>query len=171
MTDEGKPTPVGKKTSPLTAAGIAIGGMLGVTMGTLFVAPRVMANRAPAAVEQRAEPVGAPRSGGFGSGGERSGEFVELGNILVNPAGSRGLRFLMATITLEVLGGGSDGVQHLRRRDAQLRDLIIGVLEAYTLEDLTGVGARDSAKHDIAAAVDSVFGIPVEIFMPQFVIN
>lgn len=178
MADESAETPVAaKKKSSLPAIGIVVGGMLGVTVAMLLVAPRVVANRAanPAASASSGghEPSGGG-GGGHGGGGGRgggSGEYVELGNLLVNPAGSRGLRFLMASISLEVLGNNNKAVDDLRQREAQVRDLIIGVLEQYTLDDLTGPGARDSAKHQISAVVDSVFGFDVAVFMPQFVIN
>jgi len=174
MADETEATPTPeKKKSGIPAVGIAIGGMAGVTVAMLFVSPMVVANRTatPPAQDrtEASESHAAPR-GGEGHGGS-GGATGELGNLLVNPAGSRGLRFLMASVTLEVLGDNSRAVGDLRRRDAQLRDLVIGVLETYTLDDLTGPGARDTAKQHISVAVDSTFGVHVEVYMPQFVIN
>jgi len=173
-----------KKKSPMPMIGIALAGMLGVTVATMVVAPKVVASRAAAAVEAATSDRGAAREtsaedeahedgggGGHGGGGAPSGDFVELGNLLVNPAGSQGLRFLMASVTFEVLGESKDAVGRLRAREAQLRDMVIGVLEQYDLERLSSPGARDSVKLELAAAVDSVFRIPVGVFMPQFVIN
>ena len=169
-----------KKKSVMPTIAIALSGMLGVTVATVFVAPRVVASRPVPVISPSsggehaaAEPSGgghsAQSSGGHGGGGEsETGEFVELGNILVNPAGSNGLRFLMVSVTFEVQGGRKAAVDELRQRDAQLRDV---VLEQYSLERLTAPGARDTIKVKLGTAVEDVFNTPVRVFMPQFVIN
>ena len=181
MSDTEATQATANKKSPMLAVAIALAGMLGVTVATMFVAPKVVASRVAASVEAAAgnHDAGGDAGGHGGGGGNAghggraapSGEFVELGNLLVNPAGSQGLRFLMASVTFEVLGKGGDTVDELRAREAQLRDIVIGVLEQYDLERLSSPGARDSVKVQLAAAVDSVFHIPVGVFMPQFVIN
>ncbi len=172
-----------KKKSPMPMVAAALAGMLGVTVATTVVAPKVVASRAAAAIDAATSTHGAAdaaadddghggnEAAGPSGGGAPSGEFVELGNLLVNPAGSQGLRFLMASVTFEVLGEGGDAVDRLRAREAQLRDMVIGVLEQYDLARLSSPGARDNVKRQLAAAVDSVFHIPVGVFMPQFVIN
>ena len=161
-----------KKRSPLVPIVVAVSAIAGVLAATLVAAPKIIATRStPVASEPGEEDSGGHgRSSGSG-GGQRAagGDFVELGNILVNPAGSQGLRFVMASVTFEVFDQRK--LDELRGRDAQLRDLVIATLERYTMERLTAPGARDAVKRELAHVVDSVFATRVEVFLPQFVIN
>jgi flagellar basal body-associated protein FliL len=164
--------PVVKKRSPVVPIIVAVSAIAGVLAATLFAAPRIIASRAPT-VEDQTEGSGehgtSRASGGHGAAGGEGGEFVELGNILVNPAGSQGLRFVMASVTFEVFD--QKKLDDMRRRDAQLRDIVIATLERYTMERLTSPGARDAVKRELAQVVDSIFGTNVDVYMPQFVIN
>ncbi len=85
----------------LTFAGALVGGLL----ATFVVAPRIIARQAPAAAHGDSTVAGGEGSGSAGEtpadgkGGEGAGsekKMVELSNIIVNPAGSQGTRFLMA---------------------------------------------------------------------------
>ncbi|HXE56390.1 MAG TPA: flagellar basal body-associated FliL family protein, partial [Gemmatimonadales bacterium] len=106
--------------------------------------------------------------------GERQGEpgarLVMLDNIIVNPAGSRGTRFLMASVALEV--ADEELQRRLAEQDVQLRDAVTSLLERQTMESLTLPGARDSLKRHIAAAVAPFVGDRrLRVYLPQFVIQ
>jgi len=96
---------------------------------------------------------------------------VPIENVVVNPAGSQGTRFLMASVVLEV--GDAETEREIKLREAQVRDLIGSVMEVRTLERLTMPGARDSLKDAIRTALGGLLGRDaiVAIYLPQFVIQ
>src|SRR5690606_3888120 len=57
--------------------------------------------------------------------------------LVVNPAGSDGLRFLMATMVVEVDAPGT--VDQLQRRDAEVREAILRTLGSKTVPELADV--------------------------------
>jgi flagellar FliL protein len=92
-------------------------------------------------------------------------------NLIVNPSGSQGTRFLMATVALEVPNERTEG--RLREHEVEVRDAVTTALESQTLEMLTQPGARDTLKRRIATAVGPFAGGAkrVKVFLPQFVIQ
>lgn len=156
-----------------TLGGVLLGGLI----GGLVVAPRIIA-RQDAAVASDSTKVGVGTTGeasgeGKGGAGEAGGEkkLVNLANIIVNPAGSQGSRFLMTSVAISV---GSDEAQKvLSDRQVELRDRITTILETQTMAQLTMPGERDSLKLKIAAMAQAIVGpkVPLKVFLPQFVIQ
>jgi flagellar FliL protein len=92
-------------------------------------------------------------------------------NIIVNPAGCEGTRFLMASVAFELPDEKVEA--RLRDHDFMVRDAVIGVLENQPLEALTRAGARDSLKRQLAEAILPLAGrhLRLRVFLPQFVIQ
>ena len=92
-------------------------------------------------------------------------------NLVLNPAGSNGTRFLMVTATFELKDAGAD--QRMKDREAEVRDRILSLLSKKTVEELTDVNAREPIKKEVLEAVSPVFskGDVVKVFFPQFVIQ
>jgi flagellar protein FliL len=167
---EGAAPATGKKTKVIAALAV-LGGVLGGIAGGLVLAPRVIAGLHPAATRE-------PTAGsavGVGAGGESEGggarKMVELSNIIVNPAGSQGTRFLMTSVAISVT---TDEAQKLlSERQVELRDRITSILETQTMAQLTAPGARDTLKVRIAGEVSGIVGpkVPLKVFLPQFVIQ
>ncbi len=173
-TQEPSPDDEPKRKFPMLAIVVVVSGILGVTSGLALVAPRVLASRTAAQTEADA-PADGDHGGEKGasqhapSAGE-PGTMMELGNILVNPAGSQGLRFLMVAVAFEV--ANNDLRDLLHRREAHVRDIVISVLEDQTLAALSSPGARDTVKARLAEAIRPLVGnTPVTVYVPQFVIN
>jgi flagellar FliL protein len=165
--------PAGARKKGLVPILIASGAVLGGLVASLVVAPRIIARMdAKAAPDSTAARAGDGQSGGEGehaAGGET--KMVELENIIVNPAGSQGTRFLMTTVVVSV---PNDLIQkQLAERKVELRDQITTILESQTMNQLTTPGARDSVKARVGAAVAAILGpkVHVRIFIPQFVIQ
>jgi flagellar FliL protein len=98
------------------------------------------------------------------------GAFFELQNIVVNPAGSDGMRFLMVSVAVEVPAQAL--AERLREHQVRVRDVVVSVLERQTLESLTQPGARDRVKVDLADAIAPfVEGKRPTVYLPQFVIQ
>ncbi len=168
----------GRKTGllvALTLGGVVLGGLV----GGWVVAPRLLGSGPPAVAGSDTAGAGhdaasgAEAGEGAGEHGEGGAEnrFVELNNIIVNPAGSQGTRFLMISVALSV--PGAEAQQRLQAGEIQLRDRITAILERMTLAQLTATGVRDTLKGRIAAAASEFMGprVPVVVFLPQFVIQ
>lgn len=166
---EAAPAP-GKKTGLLI--GLTLGGaVLGGALAFFVVAPRIIARQQPAAVaDSAAGEHGGEAEASHGEGGEPA-KLVQLENIIVNPAGSQGTRFLMASVAFAV--ADEAGQKKLDDSKVELRDKVTSVLEAMTMSQLTGPGARDTVKSRIGAMASQMVGskIPVKVFLPQFVIQ
>ncbi len=159
----------GKKTGLLI--GMTLGGaVLGGLLAAFVVAPRIIARQTPAVADSVAEGEGA--KGGHGKEGEgEPAKMVELENIIVNPAGSQGNRFLMTSVAFAV--ADEQHQKTLEEGKVELRDKVTGVLESMTLAQLTAPGARDTLKLRITAVVADMIGpkAEVKVFLPQFVIQ
>jgi flagellar FliL protein len=159
----------------LALAGAALGG----GVGSFVLAPKLAAKMIPAAAVAKA---GAERADSAADstadgeekgkdGKEAAGKIFKLENLIVNPAGSEGTRFLMTTVAFETQGEELDA--KLREHEIEVRDRVITILEGKSLEALTQAGARDSLKRELGAAVTPVLGPKArfKVFLPQFVIQ
>lgn len=92
-------------------------------------------------------------------------------DMIVNPAGTNGLRFLLTTIGLEVTSEAT--VQELTRRTVQVHDDIINILTSKTLPELDDVSARDSLKVEIKRSVntDLTTGEVLNVYFSKFIIQ
>ena len=92
-------------------------------------------------------------------------------NLVLNPAGSGGTRFLMVTATFELKDGGIE--QQMKDHDAEVRDHILALLGKKTVEELSDITLRDGMKKEVLASVASLFpkdGVR-KVFFAQFVIQ
>ncbi len=149
-------------------AALAAGG----AAGAFLIGPRLVPARPKAAAKPAADGVAAAAAGEEhgGKDGAKRGMY-KIENLIVNPAGSQGTRFLMATVAFDV--PDEKLAAALKERDVQLRDAVISALESDTMDELTRAGARDSVKAQVARAVKPVTrDIPsMRIYLPQFVIQ
>jgi flagellar FliL protein len=92
-------------------------------------------------------------------------------NLVLNPAGSGGTRFLMVTATFELKDSGAE--QLMKDHEPEIRDLILSLLGQKTVDELTEPGMRDQIKKEVLDVVSPLFpkGSLVKVFFPQFVIQ
>ena len=159
------PTPsAGGRKTLMLVLGVAVIGGLGAGA---VVGPRFVSSPAPDAAA--AEHDSAPGPAHDEEPAEE-GLMFELDNIIVNPAGSNGLRFLMASVVIQLPDRRS--VEHLRAREVQVRDAVVTVLGRQTLDMLTAPGARDSVRSRLSAAIAPMVGrTQLRVYLPQFVIQ
>lgn len=132
----------------------------GAALGVTLVGPRFATGPTAAAA---ARPAPARE--------EQPSKIYRIDNLIVNPAGTAGTRFLMAAVAIE---SGEETDKVLREREVQVRDAVTATLEAQTLDVLTQPGARDSLKVALSAAVRGVLGQPaaeLRVYLPQLVIQ
>ena len=84
------------------------------------------------------------------------GEVYLVPDILVNPTGTGGTRYLSATLGLEVALPETAAV--LRERDVQVRDVLISILSARSVEQLTDFQAREQMRREIKARLNQMLG-------------
>jgi flagellar FliL protein len=159
------------RSSPVLVIGVAAGALVaGAVLGLLLVGPQVVAARggAPAHAEESKEKDG--HGGGHGGESEKA-DFYHLENIIVNPAGSQGTRFLMASVAIALPSSRVEA--RFKEREVMLRDVVISTLERQTMEMLSRPGARDSVRDELVRKLQPLSGetAPLQIFLPQFVLQ
>lgn len=139
---------------------LAIAGLAAGSAAGLFgIAPLLAKRKAPVAAEHKTD------------GKLEAAVTHSIENLVLNPAGSGGTRFLMVTATFEVRDGAVE--QQMKDHDAEVRDHILAMLGKKTVEELSDITLRESMKKEVLASVASLFpkdGIR-KVFFAQFVIQ
>lgn len=168
----------------MVAVGLAVGGGTGAALLGPMVAKKM--GKAPPAAEatkggegEKAAAEGehaAPAEGEKAAEGGKEGAGAEapvlmLDNLVLNPANSGGSRFLLLTVALEV--SSATTMEEFKKRDAELRDIILTALGTKSVEQLTDISLREKFKTEISAAVESRFGKKTvkRLYFPQFVVQ
>jgi flagellar FliL protein len=164
----------GKRLVPLAL--LAVGLLVGTTAGAVVAGPLLGGGEAQAA---------APEDGGAGSaadGAEESGagddataepagKYV-VEDLVLNPAGTGGTRFLMASVAFRL--GSAEAEARLEGRDEEVRDVILGVLGNKTVEELVRPdSARAALKAELRDSVAGLFpkGTVQRVYLPKFVVQ
>lgn len=195
---ESKEGKAGADAAPAAAAagpalpvliGVIVGALaVGGALGALLIGPPLVQARQKSALASRiAEAEAGPhakkhgkdkkkaaKDGEHGGGEAGKSPVYRIDNVIVNPAGSMGQRFLMCSVAVEL--EDDHLVEMLRTRDIEVRDVIISTLESNSLAQLTQPGARDTLRHRLAGALQPLLGEEAEgthlrVFLPQFVIQ
>lgn len=159
------PEPAWKKILPVVALLVALAG--GAAAGAGLLGPSLGASMAESAL------AGPSKGGGHGGGhGKEPVSTIHLvDNLVLNPAGSGGARFLLTSIALE--GGSEEGKAALAARDLEIRDAFILVLGSRTVEELSDVENRTRIIGELKTALDRLLGPGHvhRVLIPQFVIQ
>lgn len=96
---------------------------------------------------------------------------LTLDNLVLNPAGSGGARFLLLSVAIECKDAAT--VATLQSRDAELRDVVLTSLGLKTVEQLAEITAREQIKTDLVTALNERFGkkAVARVYFPQFVVQ
>ena len=140
----------------LAIAGLAAGAATGLFVTGPLIAKRRAAAAAAPKPEHALESAAATHS-------------VE--NLVLNPAGSGGTRFLMVTATFQVRDGGVE--TQMKEHDAEVRDRILSLLGKKTVEELSDISQREGIKKEVLDSVASLFDKNAvrKVFFAQFVIQ
>lgn len=143
----------------------AVGGTLGVTLLGPAVAPGLAA---------RAESGGGSSRGGGGHGATASGPAETLHileNLVVNPAGSEGTRYLLVSVAIEPEDQGMiDGLAAL---EVSCRHTLLTTFGSKTVEELSNISLRPQLVEELRDSLESVVGKGIihRIYLPQYVIQ
>jgi flagellar basal body-associated protein FliL len=142
-----------------------LGGILAVlAVGAIFlvtdvIAPRVRSMGTAPAPSPAAEKKGEP------------GEVFAVSDLLVNPAGTGGRRYLKAAAAIEV--SDPKALKALTLRNAQVRDLLIRDLSSRTLEELTDPTAKEEMRQSLVDELNEIAGAGTvsNIFFTEYVVQ
>ena len=92
-------------------------------------------------------------------------------DVIVNPAGTQGIRFLNITLALEFTN--PDVEKELTEKEVQLRDILIGILVSKTLEDIDSSEEKDMLKEEIREKVNGLLksGKIRKVYFSNFVMQ
>lgn len=158
---------------------IVVGLGLGTGAGMFFVGPRFFGGPAAASAEsteEGGEAAHGEETGGHGEataeeGEEGGGTIHTIANLIVNPAGSNGSRFLLVDLAVGLTSEAA--VTELEQRDAAARDELLLLFGSKTVQELADVSNRAGLKEEIQILVSELLisGSAHEIFFPRFVIQ
>jgi flagellar FliL protein len=158
---------------------IVVGLGLGTGAGMFFVGPRFFGGPTAASAESTEEDdavAHGEQSDGHGEapaeGGEEGGGTIHtIANLIVNPAGSNGSRFLLVDLAVGLTS--EEAVTELEQRDAAARDELLLLLGSKTVQELADVSNRAGLKDEIQILVSELLtsGSAHEVFFPRFVIQ
>jgi flagellar FliL protein len=166
----------------MVAVGLAVGGGTGAAVLGPMVAKKmgkatpIVAVHADSAAAEAGGEHGAPAAGEHGAAadgkeGAGAASVLLLENLVLNPAGSGGSRFLLLSVAIEA--GKATALEQFKARDAELRDIILTALGTKTVDELTDISKREVFKTELQAAVDARFGKQTvkRLYFPQFVVQ
>jgi flagellar protein FliL len=168
---EGGDAPAAKgKRLPLVIA-LTIGLTIGALAGSLVVGPLVAeGDTTECTCEEEAG--GHAEEGAVDSHGNPIAKpTYNVENLVLNPAGSGGTRYLVLSVAFNVRD--STTVTKMKDRDSELRDILLKVLGAKTVPELSDMNVRPALKAEVRAQAGRLFGEKTitDVFFPQFVIQ
>ncbi len=135
--------------------------------------PSAAAPEKPAAAESKGHGEKSEGKHGGGEGGEEGGEsnIYIVKDVILNPAGTNGTRFLLTTVGFEVTT--AEAKKELEAKDVQVRDALNTVLTAKTLGTLSMPEKRDSLRLEIAEKVGKILrtGELTSVYFSKFIIQ
>jgi flagellar FliL protein len=177
------PGPKGPLIPPLLVRFSIVGGILAVmAVGAIFLVTDVIAPR----LRKLGEPVPAAGEAAKAVTVHEPGEVIEIKDLIVNPAGSGGRRYLKVAAAIELeaehakkgnqkeaakggeAGGAGGGLQ-----DAQIRDLLIRELSSRTLDELTDPVTKEEMRQGILDGLSVVFGARrvTNVYFTEYVVQ
>jgi flagellar FliL protein len=196
------PPPAKKSKAGLVLIGSLVGGLVaGAAAGLFAVGPLVarssgyvVTEEMQARLDAQAKLTPGGEHGETEEGGEEGGDHGAaegepkegeaaggaanlhlIDNLVMNPAGSGGTRFLMLSAAVEF--SDSKMVEDFKARDAEVRDLVLRIMGAKTVEQLTDMPTRELIRKEVADSLATLLPKAVrkkaiaKIFFPQFVIQ
>lgn len=161
------PTP--RAGAGILFAAILAGSLGGSAAGAFAIAPLIAPPPGDAATVVAA---GGPEHAAEPAGSEASTTPpVVLNNLVLNPADSRGTRFLLVSVGLQL--APTLTVETFTTRETEVRDRVLQVLATKTIDELVDVSRRDGFRTEVLATLDSLLGARQVrgVFFPQFVIQ
>jgi flagellar FliL protein len=149
--------------------GLVLGGLggqfaLGPMLAKKFAAPK----SAGAATTEK----GDDEHGSAEAEKKAGAPILMMENLVLNPSGSNGTRFLMAAVAAELKD--EKVKEDMTARDAELRDAVLRLLGERTVDQLSDVTQREELKKQLTDSLNARLGAKgaiKRVYFPQFVIQ
>lgn len=112
------------------------------------------------------------KEGESGGEGEGAGSHMFIvKDLIVNPAGTNGTRFLLITVGFET--STVEGAKEMERKEIQVRDALNSVLTSKTLDDLANVQQREELRGELLAKASELVksGTVSNVYFSKFIIQ
>ncbi|MBI3791863.1 MAG: flagellar basal body-associated FliL family protein [Gemmatimonadetes bacterium] len=154
----------------LALAGLAAGGAAGALVAGPMIAKKLVPPPSAHADSGAAKAGEHAEKGKGGKDGEAEASFM-LDNLVLNPAGSGGGRYLLASVSLRYANAALK--EKFASREAEIRDAILHVLGTKSVEELSDFANRERFKKEITEQVDAIMGprTVAGVFFSQFVLQ
>ncbi len=105
-----------------------------------------------------------------GAEGAASHMFV-VKDLIVNPAGTNGTRFLLITVGFET--STTEGAKEMERKEIQVRDALNSVLTTKGLDELANIAEREQLRGEILAKASEIVksGSVSNVYFSKFIIQ
>ena len=99
------------------------------------------------------------------------GEFMEMENMIVNPSGTDGKRYLMIKIGLE--SDKAKALAEVTEKEVVVRDVLLRTLSAHTVDELGDLALRDELKNELRLAINEILekGEVTRVYFTQYVLQ
>lgn len=110
-------------------------------------------------------------SGGHGEEGGAEPNIYIVKDVILNPAGTNGTRFLLTTVGFEV--SNAEAKKEIEAKDVQVRDALNTILTAKSLTTLSMPENRDSIRLEISERVGKLLrtGKLTSVYFSKFIIQ
>jgi flagellar protein FliL len=171
---EGATDAAPKKPGMMILIACLVGGLVIGGAGGAFALGPVLAKKlsAPKSADAATEEAGGEEHGGEKGAKKAANTVHMMENLVLNPAGSNGTRFLMAAVAAEVKDEKVS--EEMTGRDAELRDVVLRILGDHTVDQLAEMSIRESLKKMLTDSLNTRLASKTAIkrvYFPQFVIQ
>lgn len=173
---EQKPAVAAPPSKPISIKKLLIVGVpvFLVQLGILFFVATKFVSGPSSGTPQGQAGASAPAESGTAAKGEEGAEagarmFI-VKDLIVNPAGTNGTRYLLLTIGIEA--STSEGVKELEKKEMQVRDALNTVLTTKGLDELASVERREDLRTEIQTRVGGLVKAGVtNVYFSKFIIQ
>lgn len=134
-----------------------------------FIAPSATTSKETGKTEETKEH--AKTAGGEAGGEPGIQNIFVVKDMIVNPAGTNGTRFLLTTVGFEI--SNSEGKKELEGKEVQLRDALNTVLASKGLDELIDMSLREDLRLEILRKVGDLVksGNLTNVYFSKFIIQ
>lgn len=99
------------------------------------------------------------------------GGYYEIRELVVNPAGTEGTRYLLLSVGLEVRS--SRDMDRIQQREVVIRDAIITMMGRRTVSELASIEERNAIKQEMGIMINQILGQRAvrNLFFTQYVMQ
>jgi flagellar FliL protein len=172
---EQKPAAAAPPSKPIAIKKLLVVGVpvFLVQLGILFfVATKFVSGPSSGTPPAQAGASAPAESGAKGEEGAEAGaRMFIVKDLIVNPAGTNGTRYLLLTVGIEA--STSEGVKELEKKEIQVRDALNTVLTTKGLDELASVERREDLRTEIQTKVGSLVkaGSVTNVYFSKFIIQ